>query len=141
MREFIDRIEVSANDKTAKKREIRIVYNFIGAFDFYDAIKQVEVREKQGKWRSMEPHHIQGEKYSYVTRAIPPVFQGFLTKSSGKRRCRDCEFFRLYKSPAKRLRKIVKQTIISAIAGIMKRSAPKIIRLTTAAPRPMSAGE
>ena len=34
LREFIDRIEVSHTDKKSKTREITIVYNFIGAFDF-----------------------------------------------------------------------------------------------------------
>ena len=34
LREFIDRIEVSYTDKKSKTREITIVYNFIGAFDF-----------------------------------------------------------------------------------------------------------
>jgi hypothetical protein len=36
VREFIDRIEVSATEKWKKKqpRRVNIVYNFIGAFDF-----------------------------------------------------------------------------------------------------------
>ena len=34
LREFIDRIEVSHTDKKSKTREITIVYNFIGTFDF-----------------------------------------------------------------------------------------------------------
>ena len=34
LREFIDHIEVSHTDKKSKTREITIVYNFIGAFDF-----------------------------------------------------------------------------------------------------------
>ena len=34
LREFIDRIEVSHTDKKSKTREITIVYNSIGAFDF-----------------------------------------------------------------------------------------------------------
>lgn len=42
LREFIDRIQVSAVDKEAKTREIKIVYNFIGAFDFKAAIEQAQ---------------------------------------------------------------------------------------------------
>jgi hypothetical protein len=34
LREFIDRIYISAMDRKAKIRKIKIVYNFIGAFDF-----------------------------------------------------------------------------------------------------------
>lgn len=41
LREFIDRIEVSHVDRKAKTREITIVYNFIGAFDFTRAIEEV----------------------------------------------------------------------------------------------------
>ena len=40
LREFIDRIEISAMDRKSKERKIHIVYNFIGAFDFESAIKQ-----------------------------------------------------------------------------------------------------
>lgn len=39
LREFIDHIEVSHADKKSKTREITIVYNFIGAFDFSQAIE------------------------------------------------------------------------------------------------------
>ena len=38
--EFIDRIEVSKVDKKSKTREITVVYNFIGAFDFSRAYKK-----------------------------------------------------------------------------------------------------
>lgn len=34
LREFIDRIKGSHTDKESKTREITIVYNFIGTFDF-----------------------------------------------------------------------------------------------------------
>ncbi|MBO8458075.1 MAG: DUF4368 domain-containing protein [Spirochaetes bacterium] len=34
LREFISKIYVSAYDRKSKTREIQIVYNFIGAFDF-----------------------------------------------------------------------------------------------------------
>ena len=34
LREFIDHIEVSHADRKSRTREITIVYNFIGAFDF-----------------------------------------------------------------------------------------------------------
>ena len=34
LRAFIDRIEVSHVNKKSRTREINIVYNFIGAFDF-----------------------------------------------------------------------------------------------------------
>lgn len=40
LREFIDRIEVSHADRKTKTREITIVYNFIGAFDFARAIDE-----------------------------------------------------------------------------------------------------
>lgn len=40
LREFIERIEVSHADRWAKTREITIVYNFIGAFDFSRAIEE-----------------------------------------------------------------------------------------------------
>ena len=40
LREFIDRIEVSHADRKTKTREITIVYNFIGAFDFTRAIEE-----------------------------------------------------------------------------------------------------
>ena len=39
LRAFIDRIEVSHVDKKSRTREITIVYNFIGAFDFTRAIE------------------------------------------------------------------------------------------------------
>jgi len=37
IREFIDRIEISAMNRKSKERRINIVYNFIGAFDFETA--------------------------------------------------------------------------------------------------------
>lgn len=40
LREFIDRIEVSHTDKKSRTREITIVYNFIGAFDFSRALEE-----------------------------------------------------------------------------------------------------
>jgi len=42
LREFIDRINVSAVDKKSKTRAIEIVYNFIGAFDFSTAKEQTQ---------------------------------------------------------------------------------------------------
>ena len=45
LREFIDRIYVSAVDKNAKTREIKIVYNFIGAFDFRAATEQAQQKK------------------------------------------------------------------------------------------------
>jgi len=42
LREFIDRINVSAVDKKSKTRDIEIVYNFIGAFDFTTAKEQTK---------------------------------------------------------------------------------------------------
>jgi len=42
LREFIDRINVSAVDKKSKTRDIEIVYNFIGAFDFSTAKEQTQ---------------------------------------------------------------------------------------------------
>ena len=48
LREFIDRIEVSHTDKKSKTREITIVYNFIGAFDFGRAKEKAQnTTEKQ----------------------------------------------------------------------------------------------
>lgn len=48
LREFIDHIEVSHTDKKSKTREITIVYNFIGAFDFDRAkAKAQNTTEKQ----------------------------------------------------------------------------------------------
>lgn len=45
LREFIDRIEVSHADRKAKTREITIVYNFIGAFDFTRAAEEAQKME------------------------------------------------------------------------------------------------
>lgn len=45
LREFIDRIEVSHTDKKSKTREITIVYNFIGAFDFERAKEKAQNTE------------------------------------------------------------------------------------------------
>jgi DNA invertase Pin-like site-specific DNA recombinase len=42
LREFIDRINVSAMDRKSKTRDIEIVYNFIGAFDFQTVAEQSE---------------------------------------------------------------------------------------------------
>ncbi|MBR6208000.1 MAG: DUF4368 domain-containing protein [Oscillospiraceae bacterium] len=41
LREFIDHIEISHANRESKTREITIVYNFIGAFDFSRAIEEV----------------------------------------------------------------------------------------------------
>jgi uncharacterized protein (UPF0335 family) len=45
LREFIERIYVSEKDKQTKTQEIQIVYNFIGAFDFAEATKQVLLKK------------------------------------------------------------------------------------------------
>ncbi|MDR3278772.1 MAG: DUF4368 domain-containing protein [Oscillospiraceae bacterium] len=45
LRAFIDRIQVSAVDKEAKTREIKIVYNFIGAFDFRAAMAPAQTEK------------------------------------------------------------------------------------------------
>ena len=42
LREFIDHIEVSHTDKQTKTREIKIVYSFIGAFDFEHAMTKTK---------------------------------------------------------------------------------------------------
>lgn len=48
LREFIDHIEVSHADRKSKTREITIVYNFIGAFDFSRAIEEAHnINQKQ----------------------------------------------------------------------------------------------
>jgi len=39
-RKFISKIFISEKDKETKTQEIRIVYNFVGAFNFDLAIKQ-----------------------------------------------------------------------------------------------------
>jgi hypothetical protein len=51
LREFISKIYVSERDKETKTREIRIVYNFVGAFDFDSAVEQTNnprIAEKAG---------------------------------------------------------------------------------------------
>lgn len=47
LRAFIDRIEVSCVDKKFRTREITIVYNFIGAFDFTRAIENARNTSKK----------------------------------------------------------------------------------------------
>jgi len=42
LREFVHKIYISANDRSSDTREIRIVYNFIGAFDFDKAVGQIK---------------------------------------------------------------------------------------------------
>jgi hypothetical protein len=42
-------IYISAVDRNAKTREIEIVYNFIGAFDFGAATEQVQNQSRQAK--------------------------------------------------------------------------------------------
>lgn len=49
LRAFIDRIEVSHVDKKSRTREITIVYNFIGAFDFTRAIENARNTSKRAK--------------------------------------------------------------------------------------------
>lgn len=54
LREFIDRIEISANEngrgrKLNKERKIYIVYNFIGAFDFEAVTAQAKANHEQRK--------------------------------------------------------------------------------------------
>jgi len=49
LREFIDRIYISAVDKNAKTREIEIVYNFIGAFDFGAATEQAQNQSQHAR--------------------------------------------------------------------------------------------
>ena len=54
LREFVDRIDISANEtgrgqKQTKPRKISIVYNFIGAFDFEAATAQAEANKKEKK--------------------------------------------------------------------------------------------
>lgn len=46
VREFIDKILVSAKDQKTKTQEITIVYNFIGAFDFNKANNQAKTENK-----------------------------------------------------------------------------------------------
>jgi hypothetical protein len=46
LREFIDRIYISAVDRKSKTREIQIVYNFIGAFDFEAAMEKAAPPQK-----------------------------------------------------------------------------------------------
>jgi len=54
LREFVDRIEISANEngrgrKPDKNRKIHIVYNFIGAFDFRAAAEQAKTNQSERK--------------------------------------------------------------------------------------------
>lgn len=50
LREYIGHIKVSRADKKSKTREITIVYNFIGTFDFAQAIEEAHnTTEKQQK--------------------------------------------------------------------------------------------
>lgn len=49
VREFIDKILVSAKDKKIKTQEITIVYNFFGAFDFNKVIHQAKNEDKNRK--------------------------------------------------------------------------------------------
>ncbi|MDR1210021.1 MAG: DUF4368 domain-containing protein [Clostridiales bacterium] len=56
LREFIDRIEISATNGRGRTkaeadagREIHIVYNFIGAFDFEGAAAQAKTTQEQRK--------------------------------------------------------------------------------------------
>ena len=54
LRAFIDRIEVSHVDKKSRTREITIVYNFIGAFDFERA-KEKAKNITQTRQRTAQP--------------------------------------------------------------------------------------
>lgn len=47
LREFVDRIEISALVKRSEERKIHIVYNFVGAFDFSTATAQSETNQEQ----------------------------------------------------------------------------------------------
>jgi DNA invertase Pin-like site-specific DNA recombinase len=49
LREFIERVEISEKDKQTKTQQIRIVYNFIGAFDFEAAIELSESPSQEAK--------------------------------------------------------------------------------------------
>ena len=51
LREFIDRVEISATEKWKRKQErkIHIVYNFIGAFDFEAVTAQAKTNNEQRK--------------------------------------------------------------------------------------------
>ena len=51
LREFVDRIEISATEKWKKiqERKINIVYNFIGAFDFEVVTTQTKTNQKERK--------------------------------------------------------------------------------------------
>lgn len=54
LREFIERIEVSHAERWAKTREITIVYNFVGVFDFNRAIEEAR-NTTQKKQRTAYP--------------------------------------------------------------------------------------
>ena len=47
LRAFIDRIEVSHVNKKSRTREITIIYNFIGVFDFTRAIENARNTSKK----------------------------------------------------------------------------------------------
>jgi len=49
LHEFVDRIEISAMDRSSKERKIHIVYNFIGVFDFETVIRQAQTKQERQK--------------------------------------------------------------------------------------------
>ena len=57
LREFVEKIYISEvytpdeNEPRIKVREIEIVYNFIGAFDFEDAREQSQAAQKENENR------------------------------------------------------------------------------------------
>ena len=87
LREFIDRIEVSHADKKSKTREITIVYNFIGAFDFTRAIpphfRGCCFCAPSGAQKEKAPaetdafSNVKGEFYFHILTYIEEIFQYF----------------------------------------------------------------
>lgn len=69
LREFIDHIEVSHADRKSRTREITIVYNFIGAFDFSRAIEEATFPTQNSK-----------KRHSRLIYTVP-CFNVFLTQS------------------------------------------------------------
>ena len=61
LREFVEKIYISEvytpdeNEPRIKVREIEIVYNFIGAFDFEDAREQSQAAQKRKENRPVRP--------------------------------------------------------------------------------------
>jgi hypothetical protein len=57
VREFINRIIISAVNKNSNERKIHIIYNFIGAFDFATAIEQSKSKKEKRRSAILRRHN------------------------------------------------------------------------------------